>query len=293
MTTAAKAKTSGNQSTHLPPVILFGIDSTGKPKAARFGAKHAGLATKAASQLQLQLLPANTPNVAEITARLPVGRVHATGRMFIPFVRRDVYDKLVLAASAGGSKQQPPAAPPSSTGGAAGSNPPRSAPNRPRRWRDIGVGDLVLAYGGPEEGWYEAIVMEAQGDMMTVRWPDYPRERRYMQHRNRLALLYPDTIVSAEANKSAETPASTKHDKPSAAKPSSSNSPQPLPIDWQTIDVGHLVVAKADGPWSSWWEAITIEKAGDGFKLRWRDGVNKSSISRPRTDLALICPDAA
>ena len=38
------------------PVVLFGIDSRGKPKAARFGASHAGLAIKAADQLQLRVL---------------------------------------------------------------------------------------------------------------------------------------------------------------------------------------------------------------------------------------------
>jgi hypothetical protein len=38
------------------PVVLLGIDADGKPKAARFHEKHAGLATKAASQLQLQVL---------------------------------------------------------------------------------------------------------------------------------------------------------------------------------------------------------------------------------------------
>ena len=38
------------------PLVLFGIDSRGKPKAARFGKQHAGLALKAATQLQLQIL---------------------------------------------------------------------------------------------------------------------------------------------------------------------------------------------------------------------------------------------
>jgi hypothetical protein len=31
------------------PLVLFGINSRGKPKAARFGKQHAGLALKAAS----------------------------------------------------------------------------------------------------------------------------------------------------------------------------------------------------------------------------------------------------
>ena len=96
-----------NHSTPCPaPLVLFGIDSRGKPKAARFGKEHADLAIKAASQLQLQVLAGNDPNVAEIAARLPVGRVHATGRTFVPFIRRDLYDELVAAAN--GNLHQPP-----------------------------------------------------------------------------------------------------------------------------------------------------------------------------------------
>ena len=73
------------------PLVLFGIDSRGKPKAARFGKQHAGLALKAATQLQLQVLASKDPKIADLAARLPVGRVHATGRTFVPFIRRDLY----------------------------------------------------------------------------------------------------------------------------------------------------------------------------------------------------------
>ena len=133
-----------NHSTQLrscpSPVILFGIDSRGKPKAARFGRDHANLAIKAATQLQLNVLASTDPKVAEIAARLPVGRVHATGRTFVPFIRRDLYDKLVAAAP-NGNLGQPLMPPSGATGGAAGSRPPGSSPNsaaelardRPRR----------------------------------------------------------------------------------------------------------------------------------------------------------------
>ena len=92
------------------PLVLFGIDSRGKPKAARFGKEHASLAMKAATQLQLNVLASNDPKVAEIAARLPVGRVHATGRTFVPFIRHDLYDKLV-AAAANGNLGHPPRPP--------------------------------------------------------------------------------------------------------------------------------------------------------------------------------------
>ena len=65
------------------------------------------------------------------------------------------------------------------------------------------------------------------------------------------------------------------------------------PTDWQDIDVNKLVLAKEDGPPRSWWEAIPVEKAGETFKLRWRDYSTMPPISRDRFALALICPDAA
>jgi hypothetical protein len=272
-----------NHSTQLrscpSPLVLFGIDSRGKPKAARFGKEHASLASKAAAQLQLNVLPTNDPKVAEIAARLPVGRVHATGRTFVPFIRRDLYDKLVAAAP-NGSLGQPLTPPSGATDGAAGSRPPGSSPNLPRNWHEIGLGDLVLAQEeDASDGWYEAIVVEAANDMFTLRWRHYPRLRRITHHRLRLGLLYPG-------------PQAGRHAKPQSAKHQSVAAEPALPLNWQDIDLNKLVLAKEDGPPRSWWEAIPVEKVGDGFKLRWRDYTTLPQISRDRIALALVCPDA-
>ena len=263
-------------------MVLFGIDSRGKPKGARFGKEHASLAIKAATQLQLNVLATTDPKVAEIAARLPVGRVHATGRTFVPAIRRDVYDKLVAAAP-NGNLGQPLTPPSGATGGAAGSRPPGSSPNLPRSWHEIGLGDLVVAQEeDPADGWYEAIVVEAANDMFTLRWRHYPRLRRITRHRLRLGLLYPGPQAGKQPK-----PQSAKHQSPAAkAEPA-------LPTDWQDIDLNKLVLAKEDGPPRSWWEAIPVEKAGETFKLRWRDYSTMPPISRDRFALALICPDAA
>jgi hypothetical protein len=284
------AKTSGDRATHLAPVILFGIDSSGKPKAARFGAKHAGLATRAANQLQLRALPSNDPKVAQIAARLPVGRVHATGRMFVPFVRRDLYDKL-LAAAPNAASEQRAAAPPSGTGGDAGGKPSGSPPHLPKTWAEIGIGDLVVAFESADEGWYEAIVAEANGDMLTLRWRDYPRERRVVRHRNRLGLLHPSPLASPASNKSNKPATAAKEGKPARSQAAT---PTPLPTTWAEIDVGHLVLAKTDAPWGTWWEAIVKSKSDDELTLQWRDNhANVAPITRSRFDVALIRPDAA
>jgi hypothetical protein len=275
------------------PLVLFGIDSRGKPKAARFGKQHASLAMKAATQLQLKVLASNDPKVAEIAAGLPVGRVHATGRTFVPFIRRDLYDKLLAAAANGNAH---PTSPPNGSSGASGSapggsTPGGSAPRLPRNWQEIGIGDLVVANQSREDGWYEAIVVAQNDDMFTLRWRDYPRERQIVRHRLRLNLLYPNATVGKSGT--AKTAGQGKHDKPVAANPAGSG--PSLPKDWDEIDINHLVLAKDDSQWGAWWEAIPVEKAGDLFKLRWREkhAANVPLISRPRLDLALICPDAA
>jgi hypothetical protein len=268
---------------------LFGIDSRGKPKGARFRKEHASLAVKAATQLQLNVLASNDPKVAEIAARLPVGRVHATGRTFVPFIRHELYDKLVAAAADGNGH---PTRPPNGSSGASGSTPGGSAPHMPRNWREIGVGDLVVANQDRDEGWYEAIVVEANGDMLTTRWRDYPRERRMVHHRLRLGLLYPGPRPNAENGKSTKASGQTKREKPVAVEPTTNHS---LPKDWDELDINHLVLAKDDSQWGAWWEAIPVEKAGDLFRLRWREkhAANVGLITRPRLDLALLCPDAA
>ncbi len=284
MTTNAKHPASPTPS----PVVLFGIDSHGKPKGARFGQKHAGLAIKAATQLQLRVLSSDNPKVAEIAARLPVGRIHATGRTFVPFIRRDLYDKLV-AASPNGNAHSASALESGGVGAAGSGAPGGSRPNLPRNWQEIGLGDLVVAQWGLEDGWYEAIVVEANGDMLTLRWRDYPRDRRIVRHRLRLGLLYPNAKPMAHTEPATKSAASTKHGKPAV----SNHSPEALPKEWQEIDVDHLVLAKTEGPWPGWWEAIAIETAGDVLKLRWRDYAKLPIITRPRFELALICPDAA
>jgi hypothetical protein len=268
------------------PLVLFGIDSNGKPKGARFGKQHAGLAIKAAGQLQLNVLASNDPKIAEVAARLPVGRVHATGRTFVPFIRRDLYDKLLAAAANGNAHT---AGSSSGSSGASGSTPGGSAPHLPRNWQEIGMGDLVVANEDRWEGSYEAIVVHVDGDMLTLRWRDYPRERKFVRHRFRLGLLYPNATLEQE--KPAKASGQARHDKPAAAHPVANG--QALPKDWDEIDINHLVLAKDDGQWAAWWEAISVEKVGDSFKLRWRDNeANVPLITRPRLDLALICPDA-
>ena len=285
-----KAKASTVETLYPAPVILFGIDSRGKPKAARFRKDHAGLAVKAAGQLQLQVLANDSPKIGEVAAKLPVGRVHGTGRAFVPFISRDLYDKLIAVVPNGSS--QPLAASKAVAAAAANASPPKpsaSTPNLPESWDRIGIGDLVVAQDSPDEGWYDAIVLEANGDMLTLRWRDYPASTRFVRHRKRLGLLYPGQKQGTEPQQTGKSSTLAKQHKSSSPKTAAKE----LPKTWSEIDVGHMVLAKSDGPWRDYWEAIPIEKTGDILALRWLDEANLAAIGRSRYDLALICPDAS
>jgi hypothetical protein len=70
----------------------------------------------------------------------------------------------------------------------------RQAAPLPRSWDDITVGSLVIAPENPVEwGYYEAIVLERTGDMLTLRWRDYPEEPIQTRHVAAVALLNADT----------------------------------------------------------------------------------------------------
>jgi hypothetical protein len=144
---------------------VFGLDATGKPKAATFLAHQAELATKAAGLMQLHVLKIDSPELTEFAAQLPVGKIYASGHGFVPPVRSALYDRLLQFADPG---------------------PP---PGLPATWDAIDVGHLVIARDEPNAGWWEAIVIAKDGDMLTVRWRDYPKQAPVVLHRATFALL--------------------------------------------------------------------------------------------------------
>ena len=152
--------------------VLFGTDEHGKPRAACFDAINPELITKAAAAMKLQLFRPVTANQIELAEKLPVGRIHANGTGFVPPIRGDLYSELQLAA-------QPSAAP---TGPVQG---------LPQDWDSIQVGHLVIAQENMIEGWWEALVIATDNDMLTLRWRDYPKVPPITRHRTAVALLKP------------------------------------------------------------------------------------------------------
>jgi hypothetical protein len=156
-------------------LILFGLDENKKPRAARFIGDDLGLIAKAAEAMKLTICDIKSPALVELAQKLPGGRVHANGRSFVPYVRQDLYDSVVAAAGSDASDQ---------------TNPP-TPDVFPHSFDDIGPGHLVIAQETLEDGWWEAIVLERSGDMLTLRYRDYPKLPKFRRHRSAVALTSP------------------------------------------------------------------------------------------------------
>src|SRR5918994_7152786 len=98
---SAPAKTEFHDDT---TVVLFGRSETGKARASAFGHSEAELARKAAELMDLRLLPVRTDAERALAAKLPRGRVFASGRAFVPFVKDALLTELQAAALNSGVK---------------------------------------------------------------------------------------------------------------------------------------------------------------------------------------------
>ena len=160
--------------------MVLGYDEQHKPRAARFSAADAELVAKAAQLMDLKVYEAATEDLAALAKKLPVGRLYSNGRGFVPNVRQSLYSEIIVAlavepqAAVGKDQDEPPVA----TG-------------LPRTWDEIAPGHLVIAQETLEYGWWEAIVIARNGDMLTLRFRDYPKLPKFVRHRNAIALMSP------------------------------------------------------------------------------------------------------
>jgi len=167
-----------------PELILLGRDDGGKPRAARFPVGQADLVAKAAKAMNLTVCKTDGEPLAELAKKLPTGRLYATGRGFVPPVGRSLYGKIVEQMQLAG---QPV---PRDVDQA---NAEQPAPGLPTSWDDIAVGHLVIAQEGAKDGWWEAIVLARDGDMLTLKWRDY-QQPHVVRHAGAVALLKPSPV---------------------------------------------------------------------------------------------------
>jgi hypothetical protein len=154
--------------------VLFGGDEFGKPRAARFAADDKELLAKAAEALHLRLVEVTTPEMAALAAKLPTGRLHASGGGLVPHIK----DSLYLDVFAENIRWDPLPVRPGPT--------PHDVP---ASWDEIAPGHLVIAKETQECGWYEATVVERNGDLVTLQYRDFPYWPAFVRHRSAVALI--------------------------------------------------------------------------------------------------------
>ena len=174
---ASQATPTKKSAATQPPTksyILLGADEYAKPRAARFSGEDSALLAKAAETMHLRLIEITEPEVAEIAALLPAGRLHANGKGLVPYIKGHVYTDLMYTALS----PKPPQA-----------NPDPAPQDLPRTWDDLAPGHIVIAKETLELGWWEAVVIERTGDLVTVRYRDYPQYPPLVRHRSVIALI--------------------------------------------------------------------------------------------------------
>jgi hypothetical protein len=176
------------------PLIVLGFDDQQKPRGARFIDAKANLVTKAADLMGFKVYEASAPDVAEAAKKLPLGRLYANGRGFVPNIRQSLYSDLVVALGL------EPQAALSKTG----DNDSLPVPlGLPRSWDEVAPGHLVIAQESLEYGWWEAIVLDRKGDSFTLQYRDYPHLPKFVRHRSGIALMCPP---DDEAKPAAQSP---------------------------------------------------------------------------------------
>jgi hypothetical protein len=194
---AAKASvtksSNGRTATATPPLIVLGFDEQQKPRGARFVDAKPDLVTKAADAMGFKVYEASSEDVAEYAKKLPLGRLYANGRGFVPNIRQSLYSDLVVILG-----QEPQAA--LTKTGDKDSLP--AARGLPRSWDEIGPGHLVIAQEALEYGWWEAIVLDRQGDSFTLQYRDYPHLPKFVRHRTGIAMMSPPTDEAKPAAQS-------------------------------------------------------------------------------------------
>ena len=147
-------------------IVVFGRNGAGKPRAAAFGHSDAQLAEKAAGLMGMRVLRLETDKARELAGKLPRGRVFASGRAFVPFVKAGLYEALAAFAEvssgrglAGAVSASTPSQRPSDSlvrpaEGQGDRSPTETGDDSPPpSWEAIGLGSVVLAPADLDYGW--------------------------------------------------------------------------------------------------------------------------------------------
>lgn len=182
-------------------VIAYGLDQNQKAHVGVFATADLAAVARAATSVGFEHRLADTPALRSLAEEIPIGKLYATGKGFVPFVRRELYDQLMTALgedTAGPeiktSEPLPESEPVSQT---ETEDPTATIENGPTsvaaetEWGRLAVGELVLAQESPDEGWWEAVVLEKRGETALVKWRDFPRQPSVERPKRQIVRLAP------------------------------------------------------------------------------------------------------
>jgi hypothetical protein len=200
------AKKSGkNEPTKVDPVYVLGLDANGKPRGARFAELKDSISS-AAMDMNCRVLIGQPEGVSALGMKLPVGRVHGGGKvvkLFVPNVRRELYDQILEAVRLveAAANTEPKPATVEQTAAVTGDQADPALPEvrcispvtsgLPRSWEGIAAGHMVLAHESPDDGWWEAVVIKREDEILTLRYRDAPKLPKFIRHINTVALVNP------------------------------------------------------------------------------------------------------
>jgi hypothetical protein len=194
MTKTSKAKNDN-------PIVqqfVFGLEK-GKPVGARFPSSEHRI-YEIVKARNLELHQTYSDDGAALGLQLPVGRVYARGKSFIPSIKQALYDQLIATFTRrkekdDGTQSEGNATPESAGKAGVNKDDPTGATQiasgYPKSWDEIAPGHLVLAQESLSDGWWEALVVSRENDILTLRYRDYPKAPKFTRHIATLAMINP------------------------------------------------------------------------------------------------------
>jgi hypothetical protein len=192
---------SPSASAVLPALIVLGLDDGGKAHASWFAEAETDLAEEAAGMMGMAALKTSTDELRDLAGKLPQGKVFASGKAFVPFVKATTFEKIadhlpksyvwpVRVAKPAVEKPKP------GKKAAAAADAEQVDPDEgltiPEGFDKIVFGSLVLACENADQGWFPAHVIQVSADdLYTLRWRDFPDWPVIVRRSQHLALLHP------------------------------------------------------------------------------------------------------
>jgi hypothetical protein len=191
-------KSTKNQIDAMTQLFVYGEDEAGKPKGARFPSTEMDKLFPVVNAQKLKFFESSSKELGELGMKLPVGRIYARGKSFIPNIRRDLYDKIVtevekLQDAFDRRSEQSATGNPSSSA-TTDATATTLASGLPQDWQSIAAGHLVLVQESLAEGWWEALVVARENDILTLRYRDFPKVPKFERHVSNIAMINPGPV---------------------------------------------------------------------------------------------------